>query len=214
MIEVIHYHDRSAEKPFEGVIAKSYDEARGLLKNIPENLKVYFGDESSIIPETGVGGFAYSHDTMTIAIDKDFEDKDTQKKDLHGTIFHESFHLAQRFTAEDGYRTAIDSAVYEGCATVFEREYAGILPLWGDYSAHSSEELKSWLASIKEVGVSYFEEEGVWEKWAFYNEELKQRWIVYKTGTWLVDRVLKETGLNILDLQDKTAEEILALHDF
>ena len=214
MIEVIHYEEKSTEEPFVPMIEKSYEEVRGYLTHIPDPVKIYFDDEDRVIPELGVGGFALSRDTITLSVQKDFEDKVAQAKNLHGTIFHESFHLAQHYTGADGYHPAVNAAIYEGCAEVFEREYTESNSIVGDYSAHSQQELEAWLEALKEVGSSYFEEEGVWEKWAFYNEELKQRWIVYKTGTWLVDRVLKETGLDILDLQDKSAEEILGLHDF
>ncbi|MBC7564952.1 hypothetical protein H7100_01830 [Candidatus Saccharibacteria bacterium] len=210
-MEFIHYTNQETEKSFETIIEASYQEVRQYLKHIPEKLDIYFGDKSIIIPETGVGGFAYSHGIMTLAIDEDFPDKKKQNAELRATVFHESFHISQHFTGEEGFQTALNSAIYEGCATVFERAYAGTRAIHGDYSAHSDEQLESWLIELKAVGSSYFEQKGVWEKWAFYNEDLDQRWIVYKTGTWLIDRILQKTGLDILDLQDKTAEQILAL---
>jgi uncharacterized protein YjaZ len=167
---------------------------------------------ASLFLKQELGGYAYSHDVITLAIQKDFADKMKQTAELRGTVFHESFHLSQRFTGEDGHRSALHSAIYEGCATVFEREYANVLPLYGNYNAHSDEQLADWFDKLGAVGMSYREKEGEWEEWAFYHHELQQRWIVYKTGTWLVDQTLKQTGLNILDLQNKTAEEILALH--
>ena len=212
MIEVINYTNKETEQSFESVVEKSYLEVRQHLWNIPESIDIYFAKDDMIVPETGVGGFAFNRHTITLSVEKDFPDKELQAADVRGTVFHESFHVAQHFTAEDGYHNAIHSAIYEGCATVFERDYAHSSPLHANYAAHSEEELQSWLKRLEEVGASCFEEDGVWEEWAFYNEELKQRWIVYKTGTWLVDQILQKTGLTVLDFQDKTAEEIYALY--
>jgi uncharacterized protein YjaZ len=210
MIEIIHYTDESVEKKLTPNIDNYFDEVRLLLDNLPDELYVNFNQEG-IIKETGVGGHAVSLDTINISFDKDFKDKELQMNDLRSTIFHESFHLNQGFTYDTSPFTAIQSAIYEGCATVFEREHAGTDPLYGQYYEHSDEQLASWFESVKKIGNEYFEDNDVWQKWAFYNEDLGERWIIYKLGTWLIDQVLKKNSLAVVDLQGMNADDILSL---
>ncbi len=132
MIEVIHYQNKAYELPFEPLIFSSLDEVRKLLPNLPESIQIYFSDYG-ILENIGVGGYAYSSNIITISLDPNFDDKKKQEANIRPTVFHESFHLSQRFTGEDGPFSAIDNAIYEGMATVFEREYAGAFEPYGDY---------------------------------------------------------------------------------
>jgi uncharacterized protein YjaZ len=210
MIEVIHYQNIATEKLLEASISKYYDEVRELLPGLPKTVKIYFGDYG-IIPESGVGGYAYSHDTITISIDPDFKDKKKQLKDTRPTIFHEAFHLYQNYTGESGPFTAIDNAIYEGMATVFEREYCGIWQPYGNYRETPEDSLKQWLQDLQQLSLKDFQ--NTYSEWKFYHSKLKERWIVYKVGTWITDQVLEKHKLKILDLSDKTATEVLKLYD-
>ncbi len=210
MIEVIEYTDKATEEPLVPLITEAYSDAQVHLRRLPETMQIEFKSHGAA-PETGVGGFAYSPDLINAVFDKNFANREEQLANLRGMIFHESFHVNQGFTFTKSPFSALDSAIYEGCATVFERDYANTKPLYGDHSHHSDAELHSWLDQVKEVGTDYFEEEATWHKWAFYNAELKQRWIIYKLGVWLVDKTIERTGLTVIDLQDKTAPEILEL---
>lgn len=117
MIKVIHYQNESTEKPLEAIISESYDEVRKLLPKLPSKIQIYFSDYG-IIPESGVGGFAYNHGIITVSIDPNFKDKEKQLKDIRPTIFHESFHISQNYTGKSGPFSAIENAIYEGMATV------------------------------------------------------------------------------------------------
>jgi len=88
MIKVIHYQNELTEKPLEVTISESYNEVRKLLPKLPKKIQIYFSDYG-IIPESGIGGFAYSHDTITVSIDPNFQDKEKQLKEIRPTIFHE-----------------------------------------------------------------------------------------------------------------------------
>jgi len=210
MIEVIHYQNESAEKPLEASISKYYDEVRELLPKLPATVKIYFGDYG-IMPETGVGGFAYSPDTITVSIDPDFQDKKKQLKDIRPTIFHEAFHLYQGYTGETGPFSAIENAIYEGMATVFEREYCGVWQPYGDYRETSEDSLKHWLQDLRQLSLEDFK--NTYREWKFYHPKLKERWIVYKVGTWIADQVLEKQKLTILDLSTKTAADMLKLYE-
>ncbi|MBC7868738.1 hypothetical protein H7X69_00975 [Candidatus Saccharibacteria bacterium] len=214
MIEVIHYTDPVVQKKLERPLGGFYNQARALLPGLPENMKL-FVKEQQITEEIGTSGFAYSHDIINLEFDKNFPDQHAQMVDLRGTIFHESYHIKQSYTlshlAERGPLAMIETSIYEGCATVFEREHAGTKPLFGDYKQHSPDELDAWLNKIRSIKNGFSRND--WEKWAFYNPELKEKWIIYKLGTHVVDKVLSDGSLDILDLQDKSAKDILALAD-
>lgn len=210
MIEVINYTNKNVQEALVPTISRAYDETKTLVHDLPETLRLYFMDEG-IVPESGIGGSAYDHETMNISFDAEFAHKELQLSELRATIFHEAFHIKQKFTFQSFPNSALEAAIYEGCATVFEREYGqGIAP-YGKYDDNTDETLNGWLSSVKAIGHTYFEDDAIWHKWAFYNPDTKERWIIYKLGTWLVDQTLQKHKLTILELQDKTAVEIIAL---
>jgi uncharacterized protein YjaZ len=210
MIKVIHYQNESTEKPLEAVISKSYDQVCKLLPKLPKRIEIYFSDYG-IIPESGLGGFAYSPTTITISIDPNFKDKEKQLKEIRPTIFHESFHVLQNYTGASGPFSAIDNAIYEGMATVFEREYCGIWQPYGDYRETTEQKLEQWIDDLEKLSLKDFEKN--YSEWKFYHSKFKERWIVYKAGTWIIDQVLQKHKLRILDLSNKTAAEVLDLYD-
>lgn len=212
MIDVMHYQNKSYEVQFEQLISDSYDEVRKLLPNLPVRIQIYFSGYG-ILENTGIGGFAYSSDIITISLDPNFVYKNKQAESIRPTVFHESFHISQGFTGENGPFSGIENALYEGMATVFEREYAGVFEPYGDYRQILEEKLKQWTKELKELSAEVFADKYVYSKWKFYHPELKERWIAYKTGTWLVDEVLNKKGLTILDLRTKKAADILNMYN-
>ncbi|HSX44332.1 MAG TPA: DUF2268 domain-containing putative Zn-dependent protease [Candidatus Saccharimonadales bacterium] len=210
MIEVIHYQNKSNEKPLEASISKFYDEVCELLPKLPKSVKIYFSD-NGIIPESGVGGYAFSHDIITVSIAPDFEDKKQLFKGVRPTIFHEVFHQYQNYTGESGPFSAIENAIYEGMATIFEREYCGIWQPYGDYRETPEEKLKQWINDLQELSLQDFENN--YSDWKFFHPRLKERWIVYKVGTWIIDQILKKRHLTILDLSEMTATDVLKLYE-
>lgn len=209
-------HPNSPNKQAIPLIKEAFQEVelrlRELLPELTDNLQVYVYNED-IIPETGTGGYAYSPTILSLAIDNDFKDKNLQRASLIGTIFHESYHLVQGHTGNDTratYTSALDSAVYEGCATIFEREYTSETPLWGDYSMHTKNELQSWRDALSQISISdWLKDDGTsWQQWSFYDSSDNQRWKSYKVGTWIVEAYLQKTGKDIRDLRRMSAIEI------
>lgn len=216
MLEVItHLDNPEAEARSIELIENAYAEVRALMPELPENLQIHY-DNWFLIPETGDGGFAYSPSILTMSFDPDFADKELQAAHVRSTVFHESYHLAHGHTNQDPklpYRNALDSAIYEGCASVFERDntHPNLLP--GDYSMCSEEQLQGWADALAAISNEDYinGDTGLWLKWAIYDKEANERWRVYKVGTWIVDRVLTKADLSVLDLRTKSAEEILSL---
>ena len=210
MIEVIHYYNKSFETSFEESILDFYTEVHTILPNLPKTIKIYFSNHG-IVPESGVGGFAYSKDTITISVDTKFIDRKKQLSELRSTIFHESFHLSQNYTGESGPFTAIENAIYEGMATVFEREYCLEWPTYGDYRSTPERQLQYWIKAVRQLSLADFEDH--YNEWKFYHSTYKESWIIYKIGTWIIDQILEKHQLSILDLQPKKADEVASLFD-
>lgn len=195
------------------VLDQSYTEVCTLLPTLPASINIWL-DNSVLIAETGEGGFAYSPDTITVAFDMEYADKVAQLQSLRATMFHEAYHLIQGHTHEDAqatYTTALDSAIYEGMATVFERQYAGSKPLWGEYSAVDEQTLTRWRDSLHKLAIEDYlnPHTGKWQQWAFFDETDNERWKLYKTGTWIVDTYLQRTGKDIINIVHMPASEII-----
>lgn len=208
-IEIIHFKNREVEEPLLDIISDYYDEVRKLLPELPQTMQIYF-DDTTIIPETGLYGFAYSSNIMTLQIDPEFHDKDSQVRNLRPLIFHESMHIRQGYTGDKEPVTAIESAIYEGMATVIERDQCGVWEPWGEYRNLPEENLKKWEKELTKLSIDEFLKNT--DDWKFWHHEKQERWIVYKTGMWMVDKVLQKHGLTILDLAPKTAKEVLELY--
>ena len=186
-------------------IERSYQEARQFLPSIPEDINIRF-DNEVLIEDQGVGGYAYSPDTLTVAFDLTFPDKDRQLVFLRETIFHEAMHLFQNFTKETFKGQPIDEMVHEGVATVFEREKAGSSPEYGQYGDYDEAEIQDWISRIKELDEHYD-----YKQWKFHNDELGERWVLYKAGTYVVDMVKRRTGKTIVELAELSPAEVLKI---
>ncbi|MEX0748875.1 MAG: DUF2268 domain-containing putative Zn-dependent protease [Candidatus Saccharimonadales bacterium] len=159
-------------------------EVRELLPQVPEVIEVIF-DNQYLIKITGTGGFALDKDKIALAFDPAFTNKNLQFNNLRGSFYHECFHLVQGWVGgvAGGEISAIEDALMEGSATVFERERTGTKPPWSDYSDIKNIDEK--LATIKELGANYD-----WQKWKFYDPETNTRWILYKVGVYLTEKIL------------------------
>lgn len=208
-IKVLSFEDHAVNRLFLPVIKKSYDELSALLPDLPEIMNIEFGTNYDY-GEDGVTGSALSPNSMKIGIRIDQEDRTSQFDRIKPLIFHEGYHIGQGFYNSSPC-SAIDAAIYEGCATTFEREYADSSPEWGNYSEHTEETLSTWLHEIKTITADqYFESSGdTWRKWAFYDPETGESWKIYKVGVWIIEKVMSKTKLNIIELNSMTAEEIL-----
>lgn len=206
----IEFYDETFEAAYVPTIRKAYGEAAKLLVGLPDKLTVKFTEDGAE-EQSGVGGFAESPRQLNIAVARNFSDTASQLRNLRAVVFHELFHINQGFTFEQSPFTALEAAIYEGCAVTFEREYGGGNATYADFSQHSEDELTSWYRQLENVGTEYFEDRAVWHKWAFYNPELNQKWIIYKVGVWLVGKIIEKNTTSTLELQGKSAHEISQL---
>lgn len=162
-----------------------------------------------LIPEHGVGGVTASADLIVVGVDPTAEvERGVLLRRLRGAVFHECFHIVHLFVPgrfRDRTPTALETAVYEGAATVFERDRAGSEPPWGVYYREAT--MLGWAAELAALPPGYDE-----QRWKYWDAERKQSWIVYRVGTFLVDRALaRHPELAIEDLAARSPDEILAL---
>jgi uncharacterized protein YjaZ len=130
---------------------------------------------------------------------------------LHGAVLHEAMHVVQRFTMWE-YRDrtpppALEHAVFEGCATVFERERAGTAPPWA--RVEDDETMQAWTAEVAALGTDFD-----WRRWKFYDPDTGRDLVLYRVGTFVVDRALAATGAEIESLAERAVTEIAALAGF
>jgi hypothetical protein len=187
-------------------------EARELLPGLGEGVRVRLElDPSSrlLIPDHGVGGFAATPELIVVAFDPTAGvERAEHLRRLRGAVYHESFHVANGFVAS-AFRgrelSALHNAAYEGAATVFERDRAGSKPPWGVY--FDDETMSGWAAELAALPLDYEE-----FRWKFWDEERKQSWIVYRVGTYLVDRALRRNpDVAIEDLAARAPADVLSL---
>jgi uncharacterized protein YjaZ len=176
-----------------------------LLPSLSEHLNIavrpYF---SGIIPEYGTG--ARTHDSQFIEIWFDKSVPHGVEKTLRSlchTVFHEGNHAARWNSVDEDYRL-VEGAVFEGLATVFEREHAGYQPLYGKYEDDVT--MKKWFAEIKATEDDWSKREGL-----FFDSPDGRRWVGYKTGTWLIDKAMKKSGRSVVELTELPADEIISL---
>jgi len=209
-VNVVSFEDEEVNTLFLPKIVESYDSLRLLLPSLPETINISFGTNYAY-GEDGVTGSALSRESMKIGIRIDQENRASQFDRIKPVVFHEGYHVSQGFYNSEPC-SAIEAAIYEGCATIFEREYTDSSPKWGDYSSHDEETLRAWFEEIKTITADqYFEPSGeTWRKWAFYDPDTKEGWRIYKVGTWIVENVISKIKLNIVELNSMSANEILA----
>jgi hypothetical protein len=208
-VNVASFENEDVNLLFLPKIIETYDSLKALLPHLPKTINITFGTNYPY-GDDGVTGSALSKDSMKIGTRIDHEDRTGQISRIKSVIFHEGYHIGQGFYNSDPC-SAIEAAIYEGCATIFEREYANSNPEWGDYSMHSEETLLAWLKEMKTITADqYFEPSGeTWRKWAFYDPETNESWRVYRVGTWIVENVIRKTKLEVIELNSMSAIEIL-----
>lgn len=188
---------------YEGKILRAADAVRKLLKNVPSDVTfVVHTNSYDCIPETGDGAYTQNSRLILLSIDMGLpygEEKLIEQ--VRGSIFHELNHAA-RFEQGIWHKAFMDRCLLEGLATVFERDYGGAKPLWGEYDA---DECRAWIEEIKDK----FTEDQHYQY--MFRHEDGRRWIGYKVGTYLIDEAKKNSGKTVIELTKLDCKDILLL---
>lgn len=177
-------------------------EVRELLPGLRGRLNLVVTTGDGVIPETGEVGFAASPDVVNWKVDASRGVADVARAHLRHMLFHELHHCVRlieipSYYTEDWY----DGSVFEGLATVFERE-AGWSPPFGEYP---EDEIAAWADELFAQPVDH-----TFQLWKFEHPD-GRRWISYRVGAWVVDRAVERSGRTAADLVWTPTKEIVEL---
>lgn len=161
-------------------------------------------EPENVIADTGVGAITFTEEYISIVFDYrvPFGVKSALTH-LRSTAGHELVHAASYLNAE-AYKTApLQAVVYEGLATVFEKRHGG-MPLWGEYEDDAT--MQAWLLEIREQPEDHKNYEYLFE------HPDGRRWIIYKTGGWMVEKLIA-AGADLNELIATPYEEVLEQFD-
>lgn len=181
----------------------AFDEVRQSLPAINPyaNISIRAVDKELCIPETHMAGTTYNGAYSELIFDKSVPGGPVEMlKSLRRLVFHESVHIAM-FERDPWRPDVMYGVATEGMATVFEREYAPWKPYWGEYE--DDDTMRAWYEELKML-----QESNEKNRDYFFMHPDGRRWIVYKTGAWVVDKLV-ESGETIAGLAELKYTEIL-----
>lgn len=192
------------QKDMEHHIGRAASDAAKLLPDDFRFLNIVMSPARSeaVIPETGCMGMTYSDEYISITFDPNLPyGLDSCKKSLRSTVFHEMVH-AVTFAHDEWRPDAMFGVVSEGMATVFEREYVdNNQPLWGEYQ--DDETMQAWYKEIKALPDFGYKNHDY-----FIRHPDGRKWMVYKTGAWMIDKLLAADE-DLFDLMKLSHGEII-----
>jgi hypothetical protein len=179
---------------------------RGLLPVLPSEIELAVQTGGFVIPETGELGVAVAERRVswTVSPARPGGVAETVRAHLRHTLFHELHHIARGWVmmGRNEHRAQfIDGVVCEGLATAFERDFGGFRPPWGEYPA----DVVQWVREL-----SMLPRTASYRHWMFQHPD-GRRWVGYRAGTYIVDRVKAATGRSAADLVRTPAREILRI---
>lgn len=157
----------------------------------------------STIKETGVGGITFTEEYISITIDYNVPHgaRDTIKH-LRELATHEMVHASSYFNVEPWKPAPLQAVVYEGLGTVFEKQFANAQPLWGE--GEDAATMQTWFEELKGLP-----EDAKNFDYLFDHPD-GRRWIIYKTGTWVIETLLASGKYTLNDLVLMKYTDVLA----
>jgi hypothetical protein len=185
----------------EQITRSAFREVRPLLPALPARIEVTVRPGSDVIVETGETADAMPPAAIMWTVDPKLHGgvEAIARKWLRATLFHELHHLAR--SAVVAPRTLVDRAVFEGMASVFERDFAGAQPPWTAYPSNVS----SWADELKALPP-----DAPVRDWIYAHPD-GRRWIGMKVGSFWVDRAKTKSGRSAADLVALSTDEVIAL---
>jgi hypothetical protein len=190
--------DRSV---IEAIAQSATREVRGLLPGLPSSIELTVRAGSDVIKETGETADAMPPTAVMWTVDPGREGgvAAVARNWLRATLFHEFHHLVR--SASGNPRSVVDHALFEGMATVFERDAAGVYVPWGDYPADVDVWAREVIALPSDSSV---------REWLFSHPD-GRRWVGIKVGAFWVDRAIAASGRSSAELVAVPTDEILEM---
>lgn len=175
-------------------------DARRHLPALASKITLRVQSGKDVIPESGATAAAVSPDWVTWTVDPGNPQGVVGIAEAHlrAALFHEFHHLVRGSTIPS--RTLMDDVVTEGLATAFERDYAGVSPLWADYPG----DVSTWVDELAKQPPTANRAD-----WMLRHPD-GRRWIGMKAGTYLVDVAMKRLNRSSAELVSTPTDEILA----
>ncbi len=182
-------------------VTDAYAEAAELLPSLSSHINyVVQPREYDLIEETQDSGYTKNSELIVLGFHpRPRHGLDSILNHIRATVFHESNHAA-RFATGEWHETLLQQAIMEGLATVFERDKAGSDPLWGRYQ---NEDIGAWLHEIQDTHTTARTNDYL------YSHPDGRKWIVYKVGTYIIDKATEYSGKTISELTPLSCDEIL-----
>ena len=176
-------------------------EVRPLLPALPAKIQLTVRPDRNVLVETGETAAAMAPDAIiwTVNPHRDGGVAAITQKWLRASLFHEFHHLVRWSAAEP--HSIVDHALFEGMATVFERDFAGVTTPWADYP----ENVDDWAREIRNLPADASSRDWL------YSHPDGRRWIGFKVGTYWVDSAVKRSRRSSADLATTPTRDILAL---
>lgn len=185
----------------------AHKDARAIINAIPETINIVIEPNARFTDkDVVVGGYAHSAELISLNFDPDLPyGRQKLLAELRGAAMHELNHAAHFSFFPDDDSPLIEEAVFEGLATVFERDYAGgEQPGFAKYEDEAT--MRDWLDEILLA-----QEQGGKREDLKYMHPDGRRWVLYKTGCWVVDAAMRESGKSIVELMPLPLGDTFAL---
>ena len=186
------------------IVEATVAEARAHLPGLVEELYVLVHQTTTVMAETGAGGYALGPHVVRIDFDPALDMVAVARRSVRHTLLHELHHAAR--LAVRPQEVALVSwpatAVFEGLASVFESTVGGIDVPW---RAYDEDVIEAWATELFAQPV---DEHAHW--WRFAHPDGRTA-IVYRVGSWIVDRAAARSARTAADLVGVSAEEVLEL---
>lgn len=174
-------------------------EARTHLPALAPQITLEVQSGTDVIPELGATAVAGPPDWIRWTVDPDHPQGVVKIAEAHlrGALFHEFHHLVRGTTLPP--HTLIDHVVFEGMATAFERDVAGVSQPWAQYP----DDVATWVDELLKLPPDAKRED-----WLSQHPD-GRRWIGHKAGTYLVDQAMKRLNRTSAELVTTPTGEIL-----
>lgn len=150
----------------------------------------------------GVGGSAFDDEMLDMTFDPKLPyGVDKFREYLRDSVFHEINHVVH-YAFQPKTEDIMFWVVAEGLAVVFAREIAGANQPWNDYE--DDETMAQWLDDLRTAT------DPDSDKWYVDHPDGRQN-IAYKTGAWIVDTAVKQSGKSITELTKMNYKDIISL---
>ena len=135
----------------------------------------------NVIPETGVAGITYTEEYMSIIFDAAVPlPREEIIANLRQLVIHEMVHAASYINAGKWIPAPLQAVVYEGLATYFEAKApSATIPPWAKCEDDAT--MKEWLAEVSSLNTEMKNFDYL------FDHPDGRRWIIYKTGMWIVN---------------------------